>query len=167
MKMNIKRSTLLVSAGLLLALGLSLLFYMLFAYSKVERVFYFPKDQVMTASGESRRIPRHESQEENIREYVQEWMLGPQVLENDRLFPRGTRLNTILLRDGALYLDFNFEILLKEPGISLTFQEILDMAETGLFFNFPKIRQVYFSVEGEPVERGAQIREEIPADSGN
>ena len=183
--MKTKHKVLILTGAMVLILGLSILFYLLFGYPRVERVFFFPLDRISSPSGESRRIPRKGTLEDNIREYVQEWLLGPLALENDRLFPRATRLNSILLREEVLYLDFNVEILEKQAGLSLSFQEILDMTDMGIQFNFPSVKTVRYTVDGEPVTRNSFISEpesgvpgaseetestageELPGDSGN
>ncbi len=152
--MAIKRSTIIVSGVFILTLGLSILFYILFSYSMVERVFFFPEDHTLEISGEARKIPRHEDEEANIEEYVREWILGPLVMENLSLFPRETRLNTILFRNEILYLDFTVDFILGGDETALSFRETLDAVVYGVNFNFPFINDVIFTIEGEPVPPG-------------
>lgn len=82
---------------------------------------------------------------------MREWLLGPLELEHTHLFPRGTKLSAILLRQGRLYLDFTSPILLRGTAAALSVREISDVLDRGIGFNFPRIKEVILSVEGEPL----------------
>ncbi|MBI9102142.1 MAG: GerMN domain-containing protein [Spirochaetales bacterium] len=149
--MAIKRSTIIFSSIFILVLGLSILFYVVFGYPKVERIFFFPMDHTLETSGESRKVPRHALDEENLEEYVREWLLGPLVLEHRNLYPRNTRLLTLIYREGTLYLDFSMNIMMKSDESPLNFNEILDVITLGVKFNFPVVEKVVYTIEGEPL----------------
>ena len=152
MSMTLKKNTIIIASALFVVLVLSLVFYFLNSYPRVSRVFFFPGGKEVTVMGGERHlVPRHKTMEANVAEYVNEWLLGPVGLENLRLFPDKTHLRSALYRDDALYLDFSLDLLLLQETVPLSFQEILDETKKGISFNFPKIKTIFFFIEGEPV----------------
>lgn len=150
--MPVQRSTIISLLIGLLFFGVSVLVYGLLGYSRVSRVFFFLTDRTLAISGEDRRVPRQEGLEGNIESYMDEWLLGPLELEHRPFFPRETKLTAVLLRGERLYMDFTHPlILLKDSEEALSPGEIVDMINRGITFNFPQIREIYISVEGEPL----------------
>jgi len=70
-------------------------------------VFYTISDGNIVV--EDRMIKRSASREENITRYVEEAILGPALPDVLPLFPRGTRLLSLLFRDGVVYVNLSEE----------------------------------------------------------
>ena len=149
--MVIKRTTLITAAAGLVFLTGSLLMYGFFGYPKVSRVFFFPTDPDFSIMGEAREVPRQDSPEKNIETYVSEWILGPLGIAHRRLFPAETRLQVVLLRQDKLYLDFSSALLNRGGESSLSLGEVAAVVERGIRHNFPRIRAIQISVDGEPL----------------
>ena len=145
-------------AGLiLLVLAVSIFSYLFWGYSRVSRVFFFPEDRTLSISGEARNIPRQDSLEGEVTSYVREWLLGPLDLEHTLLFPQGTKLTALFLRDGELFLDFSPAILEKGSEVSYTLDEIVQTLHKGVIFNFPTIKIIHISVDGEPIPPKTEV----------
>jgi hypothetical protein len=149
--MVIKRTTLITAAAGLLFLGVSLLMYGLLGYPQVSRVFFFPTDPDLAVMGEARDVPRQDSAEKNVETYVSEWLLGPLGISHRRLFPTGTKLNSVFLRKEKLYLDFSATLLDRGSESSLSLREVTSVVERGIRHNFPRIKTILISVDGEPL----------------
>ena len=93
------------------------------------------------------------SRELDITRYVQEALLGPASQNSLPLFPRGTRLRSLLYRDGIVYIDLTEEAALPpaEGGETLNnFQTFY----SGLKRNFPYIRELRFFIDGRAAWTG-------------
>ena len=86
--------------------AVSLVFFLVLRIGRVQRVLFFPKEGSTELYGELHNLPRRRSRESNIELLVSELLLGPVTLHLDRVFPRGTALNSLILREGSLYVDF-------------------------------------------------------------
>lgn len=111
------------------------------------KVFFFTSRLTGDYRGEMRHIPRTNSVEENIRFFVEDLILGPISISLEPVVSKTTRLNTILLRDNVLFLDFTREIFRDHPPFSL--QESMMMIEKNVKFNFPALKETVISIDGE------------------
>jgi len=107
-------------------------------------VFYTVSKEVVV---EDRMLKQFPSREVNITRYVKEALLGPFAPNLLPLFPRGTRLESLLYRDGVVYASFSQEAALppEEGG------QTLDNFRTlyaGILRNFPFVRDVKFFIAG-------------------
>jgi hypothetical protein len=95
-------------------------------------------------------LKKSSSREINITRYVEEALLGPVAPELLPLFPRDTRLKSLLFRDGVVYADFSPDAALppEEGG------EALDNFLTlyaGILRNFSFVQDVRFFITGNAV----------------
>ncbi|HOV62271.1 MAG TPA: GerMN domain-containing protein [Spirochaetia bacterium] len=127
----------------------SLVFYLVIAYGSVERVLFFPRENSSTLAGELRVVPDKRGKEEDIRILISELLLGPAKLDLSRVVPRGTRLNSVLLRKGVLYVDFSNDIFLGRKESELSFDEMLAAVRKTILFNFKRIKSIIISIEGQ------------------
>jgi hypothetical protein len=109
-------------------------------------VFYAIDNGLMTV--EDRMLKRSSSREVNITRYVEEALLGPVSPDSLPLFPRETRLRSLLYRDGVVYADFSEDAALPplEGG------EVLKNLQTlyaGIKRNFSFVRDVRFFIAGK------------------
>jgi len=96
---------------------------------------------------EDRMLRQFPDREVNITRYVQEALLGPFAPDLRPLFPRETRLQSLLYRNGVVYANFSMEAALppEEGG------EVLENFRTlyaGIRRNFPFVRDVKFFIAG-------------------
>jgi hypothetical protein len=108
-------------------------------------VFYSIDTRAMVV--EDRMVSKTGSRERDVRRYVEEALLGPVSLDSAPLFPKGTRLESLLFRDGVAYADLS-------ESAALPVLEGVD-AFTGLHAlyggikrNFPYVRDVRLFIAG-------------------
>jgi hypothetical protein len=103
-----------------------------------------------TITVEDRMLKRSVSQEEDIIRYLDDALLGPVDPDLLPLFPRGTRLKSLIYRDGVVYANLSEEAALPpvEGGLVL---ENFRTLYTGIFRNFSFVRDVRFFVDGNAV----------------
>ena len=96
---------------------------------------------------EDRMLKRSLSREVNLTRYMEEMLLGPVSPDLLPLFPRETRLKSLLYRNGVVYADFSEDAALPpvEGG------NVLDNFRTlyaGIIRNFSFVRDVRFFIDG-------------------
>jgi spore germination protein GerM len=109
-------------------------------------VFYtFDQEKVLV---EDRMLPRSASREENIARYVEETLLGPVSLEAAPLFPKGTRLRSLIFRDGTVYGDLSQSAALPVPKTKLDVFAGMLVLNQGIRRNFSYVADVRLFIEG-------------------
>jgi hypothetical protein len=95
---------------------------------------------------EERMLPLPGNREEKLRFYAAEALLGPALQNALPLFPRDTRLESILFRDGVVYLDLSETAALPvEDGDSF---RSLSSLYRGIRRNFGFVKDVRFFIAG-------------------
>jgi hypothetical protein len=108
-------------------------------------VFYTVDDGEIVV--EDRMLKRAPSREIDIIRYTEETLLGPVSPDLLPLFPRGTRLKSLLYRNGVVYADLSADAALppEEGGNALNnFRTLYD----GIKRNFSSVRDVRFFIDG-------------------
>jgi len=111
-------------------------------------VFYTISEGVLIV--EDRMLKHSPSREVDIIRYVEEALLGPVSPDLLPLFPRETKLKSLLFRDGVVYADFSESAALPpiEGGNTLyNFRTFY----SGIIRNFPYIKDVRFFIEGNAI----------------
>jgi hypothetical protein len=108
-------------------------------------VFYSIGDHAPAV--EDRMIARTGSRENDIERYVEESLLGPVSLDSAPLFPRGTRLESLLYRDGTVYADLTESAALSVPEGPGVFAA-LDALYDGVKRNFSYVKDVRLFIAG-------------------
>jgi hypothetical protein len=142
-----------------------LIFLLLISFSALENylnsghvrrtfVFYFVTDRSIIV--EDRMLRRSGSREEDITWYVEEFLLGPESPDLVPLFPKETRLHSLLYRDGAVYVDLSESAVLpfSEQGFPASSGGGFEGFETlyrGIRRNFPYVRDVRLFAGGNRV----------------
>lgn len=111
-------------------------------------VFYTVSEGVVIV--EDRVLKRAKTREEDITRYAEETLLGPVSPDLLPLFPRETRLKSLLFRDGIVYADFSLDAALPPEGG----KGALDNFKTlrgGILRNFSYVKDVCFFIEGRIV----------------
>ena len=145
---GVKRNRYLV---LLVLIG-TIAFLEYYVLGLVRRTFVFYSALEGTTMVEDRMFRRSVSKELDIRRYVEEALLGPVSQEAAPLFPLGTRLLSLLFRDGVVYADFSGfqdiqETFLAENGV---FNSFLTLNE-GIRRNFSIVKDVKFFIDGNEI----------------
>ena len=96
---------------------------------------------------EERMISRSGSVERDVARYVEEALLGPAGPGSAPLLPRGTRLLSLLYRDGTVFADLSGDALVPSAEGRGAFEGLRTL-RSGLGRNFPEIREVRFFVDG-------------------
>jgi spore germination protein GerM len=121
----------------------------------VRRTFVFYSVADWSIIVEDRMLRRAESREDDMIRYVEEFLLGPVSPDLAPLFPRETRLESLLYRDGVAYVDLSESALFPTPeqsaggsgdsaGVFGNFQTLY----RGIRRNFPYVREVRLFVNG-------------------
>ncbi|MDR0289931.1 MAG: GerMN domain-containing protein [Treponema sp.] len=96
--------------------------------------------------------------EVDITRYVEEALLGPISPNSLPLFPKETRLLSLLYRDGVVYADFSQEAaLIPIEGAIAQGEGVFANMETlysGVKRNFPLVREIRFFIAGEAAYAG-------------
>ena len=108
-------------------------------------VFYTISDGEIVV--EDRMLKRSPSREVDINRYIEEALLGPVSPDLMPIFPRETRLISLLYRDGVVFVDFSADAALppEEGGEALdNFKTLYD----GILRNFSYVKDVRFFIDG-------------------
>jgi hypothetical protein len=131
----------------LVLLGLAALgdFYFL-SLARRTLVFYTIDEGIITV--EDRMIKRSPSREVNIIRYVEELLLGPVSPDLLPVFPRETRLKSLLYRDEVVYADFTADAELP-PVEGGSVPDNFHTLHTCILRNFSYVRDARFFIEGK------------------
>jgi len=129
------------------------------------RVFFFPKTGGERILGEERRLPARRGLEANVELYLAEAVLGPAKPLLRRVVARDTRLLSVVAHQHTVYASFSRQIITPEEGSGLTLEQALQVLANGVYFNFPRVRRLYFLVEGQlpgpPHDEGFQYKKKF------
>ena len=149
LRMRMRGKPAILGAVFLGVLVVSLLAFLLVGNGKTTRVLYFPAVEGGRLVAEARLVPRHRTLEDNVTELVEGVFLGPSRESAARLFPRGGRVLSAMVSGRTLFLDLSPLVLLDDPEVPLKGQAALDALARSLRFNFPRIREVDFYIDGQ------------------
>ena len=121
-----------------------------FVLGLARRTFVFYNNISGSIVVEDRMLKRSRHRETNIIRYTEEALLGPVAPDFLPLFPRETRLRSLLYRDNVVYADFSADAVLPpiEGGETLKNFRIL---HAGILRNFSYVKDVRFFIEGQAV----------------
>jgi hypothetical protein len=100
-----------------------------------------------TPAVEERMLPLPRSREEKVAGYVEETLLGPVSQDSTPLFSRDTRLESLLYRDGVVYLDLSEAAALPPERGGDVFRS-LETLHRGILRNFSFVRKVRLFIAG-------------------
>lgn len=114
----------------------------------VRRTFVFYSVNTENMTVEDRMLRRSPSREQSVTRYIEETLLGPVSPDVLPLFPGGTSLRSLLLREGVVYADFSEEAALPpvEGGKVLTNLQTLN---AGIRRNFSFVKDARFFIMGK------------------
>ncbi|MDR2375061.1 MAG: GerMN domain-containing protein [Treponema sp.] len=121
----------------------------------IRRTFVFYSVADWSIIVEDRMLRRTGSREDDMIRYVEEFLLGPVSPDLVPLFPRETRLESLLYRDGVAYVDLSGSAVFPTEEQSVlgsgASAEVFGNFETlyrGIRRNFPYVREVRLFVGG-------------------
>jgi hypothetical protein len=117
----------------------------------VRRTFVFYSSIDGTTVVEDRMLPHSSSPEIDIRRYVEEALLGPVSPDSAPLFPKETRLRSLLYRDGVVYADLSESAALPPLEGGDVFRN-LDTLNAGIRRNFSFIQDIKLFIAGHEVQ---------------
>jgi hypothetical protein len=117
------------------------------ATGKTSKTFVFYGIRDGAAVVETRQLPRHGALELRATRYVEEALLGPSSVDFGRLFLKGSRLESLFIRDGVAYVNLSAEAAL--PGeTEVDVRGSLATLTSGLLRNFRSIKKVRIFISG-------------------
>lgn len=118
----------------------------------VRRTFVFYSALEGETIVEDRMFHSSLSRETDIRRYVEEVLLGPVSPEAAPLFPRQTKLVSLIYRESVVYADFSGNSALPEsfPSENGVFLGFLTLYE-GIIRNFPYVKNVKLFIGGNEI----------------
>lgn len=136
----------LIFIGILIVVALAEFFYL--GLARRTFVFYTVNDGVIVV--EDRMLKHSVSHEGDIIRYTEETLLGSVAPDLLPLFPRETRLKSLLFRNGVVFADFSHEAALP-PAEGGTALENFRTLHAGILRNFSYVKDVRFFIEGRAI----------------
>jgi len=135
-------------------LVLSLALFLLVGSRNEGRILYFPAQNGGRMVAEQRFLPRQTSLEGNVAELVEGVLLGPTRNDAMRIFPRGCSVLSAMISGRTLYLDLSPKLLVDDPEVPLKGADALAALARSIRFNFPRLREIVFYIDGQPPRFG-------------
>ena len=95
-------------------------------------------------------LKRSDSKENDMIRYVEEVLLGPMTANSLPLFPKGTKLESLLYRDKIIYLNLSEDAAMA-PAEGGDVYKNLNTLQTGIKRNFSNIDDIKFFIAGNSV----------------
>jgi hypothetical protein len=137
-------------AGLILLCAIALADYL--SADFVRRTFVFKEMDTGQDRIEERMIMRTESREGDISRYVEEVILGPLSPGTVPLIDRNARLEALLLRGNAVYLDLSEEAVIPQAGSGIL--DSFEVLRGEITRNFPFVKRVRIFIAGNEIVSG-------------
>ena len=139
-------------------LAVSLFLFLYLNHGWVERVLFFPGYTDTGAPGETRRLPRRDTREEELEYFLEEMILGPTSIENIPIVPEGSELQSVMFRDQILYIDLSEDVLFQTSGRPLPLERRIALIRRSVMFNYPWVKGMIITINGEiPFEGPADL----------
>lgn len=146
------------------AVLVSVLAYFFLPFQRTRYYLEFPDAISGKLRGEVRYAPSHASLEKAAAVLCAEILAGPENLKSRPHFSRDTRVRSLMVRGGTLYLDLSRDLVLGLPEGG-SFRQSLDSVEKSLKKNLIGVKKVVLTVDGN--ETYADNGEEEPGQKGS
>ena len=155
-RMRVRGRPAAAGAAFLALFALSLVLFLLSPSVRVRRVLFFPSTETRGEPGnaarliaEERFLPRHRDADRDVRELVDAALLGPAQHGEAPLFPSATTVRVLMVRRGVLYVDLAASAAIPDPLAPLPLGEAAAALSRAIRFNFRRIREIAFTVDGQ------------------
>jgi len=138
-----------VPTALMAVLFITVLVMFNFEKGRTQYVLFFPLDTMKGENAEIRNIYRSSETQHKMSLFVHELMLGPEILQMNPFIPSGTKLKSLILKGNSLYLDFNKDFIKDIPVTPIGYKEKINYIRQNISFNFPHIKEIVVTVEGQ------------------
>lgn len=132
---------------LILLITVTFLFHM--EKGRTQHILFFPLDSMNGNNAEIRNIYRSAESSRRLDLFIQEMILGPVELKMNPFIPAGTKLKASIWKGNTLYLDFNKDFILNSQQIPFSYTEKIEYLNENIKFNFPQIKEIIVSIEGQ------------------
>ncbi len=150
-------TSLVIGCTLVLVILISVFFFYLPKRRWVKRVLFFPELNSENLSGEERYLPPGKFLEDNVKLLLEEVILGPADPAHERILPRSVDIESIMVRNGTLYLDLSREIIFSASEVNYSLDKMIGAVGSAVLFNFPQIDKLFLFINGQiPGERYAE-----------
>jgi hypothetical protein len=119
-----------------------------FTLGLARKTFVFYDIDSGLATVEDRMLQKTGQQEIDITRYVEDVLWGPVSPKSLPLFPKETRLRSLLYRDGVVYADLTEEAILPLPEGGEVYENFKTLY-AGIRRNFSFVRDVRFFIAGK------------------
>ena len=126
---------------------ISILVFFIFGNDRSKRVLFFPAEGRLVS--EMRFLPNHRDIEGDMTELVREEILGQVSHAAERLVSKDVILMSLFVRNRVAYIDLSADFFLAQAGYPLMEEAALDVLRKAVRFNFPHVREVVFTVDGQ------------------
>lgn len=116
------------------------------------RIYFFPKHYTEGTGAEERLLRVQPTREGAVDLYVREYLLGPALNKHFRLLPIQTRVKSLFIADGVLYVDLDHRSLLPDYESRLSLTEGIELLKKGIRYNFSDLRDIVVTIEGRESE---------------
>ncbi len=148
--MSTFRNRILIAAAIVFGLSLvgSVVIYAGRSARFVEVVAWFPGIFDENLAPERRVVPRRRNAEEQAEVLIQELLLGPVSFDRGQLVPEGSRVNAVLVRNGALYVSLSEVVVALADSGDLPLEQVIEAIERTIRSNLTGIDTVEITVGG-------------------
>ena len=150
-----KKTNVVIGLSLLFILMISVIFYFFRFEKDIKRTLFFPSTvykentKIVEFASEIRTLPLRKNEEDNIRLFVEEVLLGPINLQNARIMSRKVKLLSLILRDDILYINLSGEVFVDDKNIPFDMGLRIKSLGNNILFNFRNIKDIRLFVEGQ------------------
>jgi hypothetical protein len=126
---------------------ISILVFFFFGNSRTKRVLFFPAQGQLVS--EQRFLPNHGDIEGDMTELIREEILGPVSHDAQRLMSKDVTLKSLFVRNHVAYIDLSADFFLEQARYPLGGEAALEVLRKAVRFNFPHVREVVFTADGQ------------------
>lgn len=138
-----------VPVSLILVLLLTVITLFNFEFGRSRYILFFPLDSMTGRNAEIRDVYRANDADKKLEIFINELILGPVALRMNPFIPQGTNIRSFIQSGDRLYLDMDRGFIRESQRVSLTFDEKVELLVKNIQFNFPGIKEVVVTVEGQ------------------
>ena len=155
--MNVTSHRWIISGVGVLLLALATFFLLEAEHNRIHRrVLFFPvsleADKISSALqlvGEIRYISNRNNLDDDLRELIEEIILGPANHVLRPVLPRHTKVVSALSVEHVAYINLTKDVLFNDLLFVNSRSDSLQVIATSILYNFSYLQEVYFTIEGQ------------------
>lgn len=118
--------------------------------SHQRHVLWFPDATGSTVQAEWRNLPSQDTLHKEVRQFINELILGPSRIGSAPFITAGTSLESIVLdENNRLFINFAGEALLDTEIIGQSLEDVIVLLQRNLKHNFRNLREIRVTVHGQ------------------